>query len=466
MRKIILRELLDYLQSIQFIVLLGVCVVLFILNGFISVKAFNEQNDLYNKNFSQSQERKSTIMTNLNRQPTPLLFLSEGGGKFRPSGYTLKPKGVIDADPAGPRNFKLPVIPDLDWSFIIKIIFSLYVILLGYGTIAGEKEQGTLSLILSNSISRIKVLVAKYCAILLTVLIPLLIGGVLSLLIMGISIPQVLSKNSLVRIFVMLGLAVVYLSIFAFLSLLISALIPRSSLALLLLLAFWVLFTVFIPNISGVLSEEFSDVPSEYQMAKRVGEMTEKEVWARIDVVRERVNNGELKTEEEVKKETDRAFDMGQEDLIKHYKAYDDAMQKRARTAQNLSRISPTAMFQYASENVAQTGPHNEELFLKDIRNYANVYDDYILKKVGKLVGTSSWSFSTTFQIDGKPVHISSPQPEIYDGDKSDFPQFTETPSSLGDDLIIAFPDLAGLILWNIVLAVLAFVAFLRADVR
>jgi ABC-type transport system involved in multi-copper enzyme maturation permease subunit len=465
-RKIILRELLDYIQSIQFIVLLGVCVVLFILNGFISVKAFNEQNDLYNKNISQSQQRNSTIMTYLNRQPTPLLFLSEGGGKFRPSGYILKPKGVIDADPAGPRNFKLPVIPDLDWSFIIKIIFSLYVILLGYGTIAGEKEQGTLCLILSNSISRIKVLVAKYCAILMAVLIPLLIGGVLSLLILGISIPQVLSENSLVRILVMLGLAVVYLSIFAFLSLMISALIPRSSLALLLLLAFWVLFSVFIPNISGVLSEEFSDVPSEYQMAKRVGEMTEKEVWARIDVVRERVNNGELKTEEEVKKETDRAFDMGQEDLIKHYKAYDDAMQKRARTAQNLSRISPTAMFQYASENVAQTGPHNEELFLKDIRNYANVYDDYILKKVGKLVGTSSWSFSATFEINGKPVHISSPQPEIYDGDKSDFPLFTETPSSLGDDLKIAFPDLAGLILWNIVLAVLAFVAFLRADVR
>jgi len=264
----------------------------------------------------------------------------------------------------------------------------------------------------------------------------------------------------------MVVLAVVYLSIFAFLSLLISALIPRSSLVLLILLAFWVLFTVFIPNISGILSEEFSDIPSEYQMAKRVGEMTEKEVWARINLVRERVDKGELKTEEEVKKETDRAFDMGQEDLIKHYKAYDDAMKKRARTAQNLSRISPTAMFQYASENIAQTGPYNEELFLKDIRNYGNVYDDYIIKKVGKLVGTSSWSFSTTFQIDGKPVHISSPQPEEYQGDKSDFPQFTEIHPSLGDDLKIAFPDLAGMILWNIVLAVLAFAAFLRADVR
>lgn len=466
MRKIVLRELLDHLQSIQFFVLLGVCVILFLLNGFISVKAFKEQNTLYNKNLSQSQGFKSTRMTPLYRQPNPLLFLSEGGEKFRPSGYTLKPKGVIDAEPSGPRNFKLPVIPDLDWSFIIKIIFSLYVVLLGYGAIAGEKEQGTLRLILSNSIGRVKVLVAKYCAILLTVLIPLSVGGVLSLIISGISIPQILSINGLSRILVTLVLALVYLSIFAFLSLLISSLILRSSLVLLLLLAVWVLFTVFIPNISGILSEKLTDIPSEYQMAKRVGEMTEKEVWAGINQVRERVNKGELKTEEEVKKETDRAFDMGQEDLIKHYKAYDDAMNKRARTAQNLSRISPTALFQYASENVAQAGPNSEAWFLKDVRNFANVYDDYILKKVGKLVGTSSWSFSTTFQINGKPVHISSPQPEEYPGDKSDFPQFTETHPSLGYDLKKAFFDLAGLLLWNIVLAVLAFAVFLRADVR
>jgi ABC-type transport system involved in multi-copper enzyme maturation permease subunit len=466
MRKIILRELLDHLQSIQFFVLLGVCVILFLLNGLISVKAFEEQNALYNKNLSQSQEFKSTRMTFLYREPNPLLFLSEGGEKFRPSGYTLKPKGVIDAEPAALRNFKLPVIPNLDWSFIIKIIFSLYVVLLGFGAIADEKEHGTLRLILSNPIGRVKILVAKYCAILLTVFIPLLIGGVLSLIITGISILQVLSLNSLSRILIMLALALVYLSVFVFLSLLISSLIMRSSLVLLLLLAFWVLFTVFIPNISGIISEKLTDIPSEYQMAKRVGEMTEKEVWARINQVRERVNKGELKTEEEIKEETDRAFDRGQEDLIKHYKAYDDAMKKRARTAQNLSRISPTALFQYASENVAQTGPNSEEWFLKDVRNFANVYDDYILKKVGKLVGTSSWSFSTAFQINGKPVHIESPRPEEYQGDKSDFPQFTETHPSLGQDLKNAFFDLAGLILWNIVLAVLAFSAFLRADVR
>jgi ABC-type transport system involved in multi-copper enzyme maturation permease subunit len=466
MKKIIVRELLDHLQSIQFFVLLVMCFVLFALNGFVSVKTYKEQNVIFNKNLSQSQESKSTTMTRLYRQPNPLLFLSEGGEKFRPSGYRLKPKGGIEAEPASPRNFKMPVVPDLDWSFLIKIIFSLYVVLLSFGAISGEKEQGTLRLILSNSIGRVKVLVAKYCAILLSALIPLLLGALISLIIIGLSVPQILSLNGLSRILVMLVLAVVYLSIFALISLLFSSLIHRSSLVLLLLLAFWVLFTVFIPNISGILSEKITDIPSEYQMAKRVGELTEKELWSRIEQVRERANQGELKTEEEIKAETDRAFNAGQEGLIKHYKAYDDAMKKRARTAQNISRLSPTALFQYASENIAQSGPDSEEWFLKDIRNFSNIYDDYILRKVGKLVGTSNWSFSTYFMIEGKAVTIESPRPEEYQGDKSDFPQFTETRPSLGDGLKKAFFDLASLLIWNIVLAVGAFAAFLKADVR
>lgn len=466
MRKIIRRELLDLLQSIQFFVLLGMCFVLFTLNGIVSVKTFKEQNEAYYNHLSRSQEYRSTTQTRIRRQPNPLLFISEGGDKFRPTGFTIKPKGGIDAEPAGPRNFKMPVVPDLDWAFLIKVVFSLYVVLLSYGAISGEKEQGTLRLILSNPIGRIRVLVAKFCAILVSAFIPLLIGAFLSVILFGLSIPQILRWESLSRILLMLVLAVAYLSVFAFLSLLISSLIHRSSLGLLLLLAFWVFFAVFIPNVSGILSEKTTDVPSEYQMAKRETEMREKEVWAKIQEVRERADRGELKTEAEVRAETDKAFNEAQEDLIKHFKAYEDAMKKRSRTAQNLSRISPAAMFQYASENLARSGPDSEEWFLRDVRNFSGIYDDYILKKVGNLVGTSNWSFSTFFMIEGEAVNISSPKPEEYEGDKSDFPSFSETRPSLGYGLKRAFLDLAGLVLWNIVLSVLAFAAFLRADVR
>jgi ABC-type transport system involved in multi-copper enzyme maturation permease subunit len=337
---------------------------------------------------------------------------------------------------------------------------------LGYTAISGEKEQGTLRLVLSNSIGRVNLLMAKYTSILLTVMVPLVTGIVLSLIIIGIFVPEILTWSNLLRILMMLVLSLVYLSVFTLLSLLVSSLIHRSSLVLMILLAVWVLFAVIIPNTSGILSRRFSKVPSEYQTARQIGPMIQEQVWARIKEVRERVEKGEIKTADEAKKETDRAFNEGQDDLIKHYKSYDDAMKQRAVMALNMSRLSPTALFQYASENIAQTGTKREEHFLKDARIYATIYDRYILEKVGKVVGTANWSFGTTFMINGKRVPIDSPSPEEYQGDKSDFPHFVENQPSLALSLKDALFDIAVLMLWNIVLAVLAFSAFIFADVR
>jgi hypothetical protein len=115
---------------------------------------------------------------------------------------------------------------------------------------------------------------------------------------------------------------------------------------------------------------------------------------------------------------------------------------------------------------MAETGPRAEARFLEDVRNYSRVYDDYILKKVGKVVGTSPWSFGTGAELNGKYIPLRSPQPQEYRGDKSDFPKFSERRPTPGTAFGNALGDLAGLLVWNILLAGLAFAAFLRADVR
>jgi ABC-type transport system involved in multi-copper enzyme maturation permease subunit len=466
MKTIIKKELLDHLQSIQFSVLVVISIVLFLANGIIFVKKYDEQNSWYNEQIARLYEQPSTMGTTLHAKPNSLLFMAEGGDKYRPSGYQLYPKGRLSAMPGKIRNFKMPDIPELDWAFIIKIIFTLYVLLLGYSSISGEKEQGTLRLILSNSHGRIKFLVSKYIAIILTVSIPMVIGMLISMIILGVSIPQVFSLDNLLRILLMLMLVFAYLSIFAFLSLLVSSLVHQSSLVLLILLAVWILFAIVIPNVPSILSEEFSKVPSEYEIANHVGPMIQKQVWERIENIRKQVQQGEIETEPELKKLTDDAFEQGQQDLSKHYKSYNDAMQQRARMARNLSRISPTALFQFASENIAQTGLVQEEQFEKDAISYSAMYDDYILKKVGKVVGTSPWSFSTNIELNGKSIYIGSPYSEEYQGDKSDFPRFEESQVSIMKSLRNALLDLAGLILWNLILALLAFAAFIRCDIR
>jgi len=466
MTTLIKREFLEHLQSLQFYVLLIICIILFSVAGWISITKYDEQIEKYNKGVLNIQKSPSTRMTQCHREPNPLSIVADGGLKIEPHVLTLRPKGSISTGTSGELNFKMPEIPELDWAFIVKVIFSLYVILLAFRTISGEKEQGTLRMIMSNSVGRSRVLLGKYISILLTIIVPLILGSLISLVIILPFIPKILSLSILIRIVLMLIISIVYLSIFIFLGLLVSSLIPRSSLVLLVLLAVWICFAFIIPNISGIISDKFTRIPSEYQTAQQAGPMIQREVWERIDKIKERAMQGEFETKAEILTETNRAFEEAQYKVRGYYTNFRNSMNQRARTARNISRISPTALFQYASEGIADSGPFRQQQFMEDVEAYSKIYDDYIQSKLGKVVGASNWSFGTGMTFKGEYVDISSPYAEEYNGAKSDFPQFTEIPPSIGRNLHHALLDLAGLLLWNLILAVLAFIAFIRCDVR
>jgi len=88
------------------------------------------------------------------------------------------------------------------------------------------------------------------------------------------------------------------------------------------------------------------------------------------------------------------------------------------------------------------------------------------MKKVGKLVSTTMWSFMSSMTIGGKEVFFRSPMAEEYRGDTSDFPMFTESHPDILRSMKAALLDMTGIFLWNILLALGLFLAVLRADVR
>lgn len=457
---------MEHIQSLQFITLLILSILLFGVNGWITVKKHREHMARYNHGITEMAHYHSTTRTSLYIRPSTLVLLADGGSKHQPPGYTLEPKGRLTPMPAGQTNFKMPFIPEPDWAFIIKVIFSLYVLLLAFRGISGEKEIGTLRLVLSNTLKRNQVLLAKYVSIMLTIGIPLVAGSLVSLSIMSIFVPQVFGLSEIARISLMIVLGFFYLSIFALLGLFVSSLVDRSSVVLLILLSAWILFVIVVPNVSGILSDKLARVPSEYQTARQVGPILQEQVWARIDKVRERIKQGQLTDEKTIRKETDSAYEKGQQDVRNHYALYENAVKRRADVARNLSRLSPTGLFQFASESLADTGPRREARFLEDADAYSDIYDNYILEKVGRLVGTSPWSFGSGVTVNGKYIDISSPRPQEYEGDKSDFPQFVESNPNLAHNVQEAVLDLAGLSLWNLVFAGLAFWAISRCDVR
>lgn len=466
MKTIIRKELLDHLKSIQFIVLFAASVLLFAANGIIFIQHSSQANLGYGQHVSEAEQNPSTVFLSLYRSPNPWLFMAEGGGKDSPAGYYLSPKQTLSSMPSGPRNHRLPEIPDLDWAFIIKIVFSLYVILLGFEAVSGEKERGTLRLVLSNPVSRIKLLIGKYVAILASAAIPMLVGLIVNLAIIGVFIPSVISIQGLLRAAAIFLIGLIYLSLFVFFSLLSSSLILRSSLSLLALLSFWIILAFIIPNTSSLVAGSLSKVPDEYKVAKLVGPTLQKEVSDKIKEVQVRAQKGEFKTEKEVLDETKLIFSESQDSIRKLYTDYDIAMKRRGDLGRDISCISPVALFQYSLESLAGTGPGADDRFLKDVQMYSRTYDTYVLKKVGEVIGTSPFFFTVYITLNGRQIPIQSPFPQEYQGDKSDFPKYSESKPGLLEAFASVLWNVATLLTWNIIGAVLAFLAFARADAR
>jgi ABC-type transport system involved in multi-copper enzyme maturation permease subunit len=457
MKTIIRREFLDHVQSLQFMVLFVLSLALFAGNGFVFVKSYAERTETYQRNLTFMNDSKSTVRLQLFRRPNPLAFVADGGEDKRPSEYDLLPGGEISAGAANRRTFKLPAVPPLDWSFIIGTLFSLYAILLGYGSISGEKEQGTLRLVLANPLGRGKLLSAKYVANLLVLLVPFLAGAYF---------PQSLTLTNMSRAGLVFILALAYISLFAFLSLLFSALVPHTAIGLLALLAVWVVFAVVIPSSSVILGEKLSRAPREIQTARMFEPMVGKELDFRIEEIVKKAERGGFKTEEDMRAAADQAFEEGKVKVKQFYEDFRRTQRQRLEAVKNLSRLSPAALFQYAAEGVIGSGSGGDDRFLRQVQEYSRVYDAYILKKLGKVVQMSGFSFSENVNFNGKKTRLDSPESREYEGDKSDFPVFYERQDSLWTGLKSALGDLAGLVLWNIILAGLAFSAFIRMDVR
>ena len=117
------------------------------------------------------------------RQPDPLQIFVSGVnndvGRFsnvnREHGVKLQNSSYSD-DPI------FAVFRNIDFTFIITIVLSLFAIMFTYNSINGEKEEGTLRLVFSNSISRAEFIGSKIVGSWLGLVVPLLIPILMSFL--------------------------------------------------------------------------------------------------------------------------------------------------------------------------------------------------------------------------------------------------------------------------------------------
>ncbi|MBT3343786.1 MAG: ABC transporter permease subunit [Gemmatimonadetes bacterium] len=264
MQIILMQQLREYFSSLRVQLGLLIVVAFFSINGLTSAWRMEQVDDQQQRGRAQVEDRldveslyeASNTWLRAEGQATGTEFIAEGGFKWmwgrldfllnwaHPSWFFV----------ARDVNFWMTRFDDIDWLLVVRIVLSFLCIVLAYDGISGEVERGTLRQILANPLSRARLLTAKYLAGLLVVMVATLVGAVVSLLVL--SLHGAIQFNLV--LFTGIGLFVLgtmlYVSLFLFLALGVSALVRNSVASLVLLTLAWAVFVVVVPQTSYLIA--------------------------------------------------------------------------------------------------------------------------------------------------------------------------------------------------------------------
>ncbi len=481
---ILYKELREIIGTTKFAATFGICSILIILTFFTGVK--NYQTGMQEYTDSKAAElQKYEKYTEWGQvgdhrvflPPSPLASLIMGvsndiGRSANIDGLNRPSIGdsVYGEQPV------FAVFRFLDLEFVFQIILSLFAILFAFDSVNGEKERGTLRLSFANSVPRASYIFGKllgsFLALALPLLIPVLIGMLL-LPLMGLT----LSNNEWVRLglFVICGL--LYLGVFLTLSVFISCLTQRSSSSFLFLLVIWVCSVLIIPRASVLIAGNIIEVPStssiyyqRLQLERQNSTDMEKKVGAFFkELTLERQSQGENQGQEALDKTQNRIDDFLQnitdennekvEKLTSRLNEERRNMQiGQEKLAFGISRISPAAAFTLAATTLSGTSLELKNSFQERSEEYSGAFADFLREKTGHNVGRPR------IMIRVKPMEEKKEPPRPIN--PGEIPEFVYQAPELSVLFKNALPDIALLILFNLIFFSGAFLSFLRYDLR
>lgn len=390
------------------------------------------------------------------RFPPPLAGLARGLHGELPSVATLDRKGMTFSRGQGVDNPTRSLFGAIDLLFIVKFILSLVAIALSYDLISGEKELGTLRLVLSHPVPRDSLLLGKVLAAAVTLLLPFAFAALLSLLLLQLVGGQALSTGrTWAEAILLLLVSALYLCVFVNLGALVSCLTRRSVSSMMILLAIWGAWVAVIPQASGLLAEVVSPAESteSFQLRKKLLERD-------IDRQRGAALRPYFGRDDyaEVREPIAARFDEELHRLeTRMEETFENQRRTQSRTALALASLSPAASLSFAATALAGTGPETAERFRHRLADFQEVLDRDLF--AGTFVDRAIPSSGSGNRAVGgfgiaKPVDLAT------------VPRFVFQPPPLAEVLATIWPQVILLAAFNGIFFALAYWRFRRFDVR
>ncbi len=476
LKTIVSKELLDQMSSLRFITGLILSLVVTVTATVILTNNYEQEQDDYRMRISMQDDFLSNY-AHTNRI-NPMIQPEKPPSRFKPLIMGL----ADDADLGSFDDNPLPLLfPPLDLIFIVTIIFSLMAILFGYDSICGEREKGTLRLMLSGNLSRAKLLLGKWLGGTLALTIPFILSLIIGLLYIIIHPSIMWSAGDWLTILLLVIASISYISLFYLLAITISSFSHSSSFSVLTSLFIWVLLVLAVPNLSPYLSAQFFHIPSVNRVEKEMNRLRgierdelgrqmqqdldqryrreHPQFWnwyanASQDEIRKRVATDAQFAEQYQQYRNDESGVWREANRIQGEKAQvlrrDLEMKAGVQTwvAKHIACLSPYADFVYLATDLTGTGLEGNKNFRQQFGQYYQRFQEYLDGKVEEAQATDPTFNSNDFI------------------DLSDRPRFSYKIESLSGRLATVLPYWGILLLCNIILYLLSFTVFQKYDIR
>lgn len=510
------KEFQNNIVTPGFIVGLLLCLVLIPYTVYTGIKTYENRLTQYEQDVKSADDvyQKSQIYKQVNplivKPVSPLSIFSTGISEQTGSKVKLdnKQKPVFSSNIVflNENPFLVGTMP-LDFTTALTILLSLLGILFSYDILSQEKEQGTLKLALSNSMSRSVFYFGKIAGIFLILLPILIICFLIIFIIIQLSPSIQFSSSDYGRIGMLIFMSLIYFAFFVFLGGFISSRTKSSTSSIIINLFIWCFLMFLLPNTATFLGKNITRA-QDYKQLEHNMAVIDKEFWdVQYPEIENTLKNENLSLEgynfcaggdwdggnmifftprssmayERRKKEITNPILLANCDRRWNIQsAYLQEVYQQEKTVRYLSCLSPSEIFKHVASSLCKTGMESETHFMDQVRQFQDVFYGYFVQN--KIY--SSYAYFTPqkeadFPADwdeasrNAKIWEETAKPEsTFDFtsfgyiDTSEFPRFTYAQPTLGSDLSDQIYLLVGILVICVLLFWASFISFIRYDIR
>ena len=499
---VIQREFVSNVLTSRFMIGFIVCLLSTAVAVFVQVDDYEKRLAGYNTAVREAEVEArawklySKIKPKAHRKPNPLGIFNVGTENFGANTVTVElgkpifelsfPIWQAPTQKRGSDNPFLAMFLTVDVVFIFKIVLSALAILFAYNTISGEREDGTLKLVLSNAIPRDTIVLGKYLGGMLSLFPIVLMSLIVALIIALSSRVTAFDGNDIAHVVLIFAVSLLYVSTWYLLGLLLSIWTKTAATTLILSMFIWVILTSVHSNAVAFAVDKFPPYKSNPESAALRPAF---DVWDQFKKERDAYikQRGYSKLTDPITWEpetrhtgTGKGSASGGYYLIESYSVtnvtkadtsifqemlgYQEQLrveyankaeeilnkpgeerERNAKFADVLSRISFADTYDFAVGTITGTDRQNYNDFIQNARTYKREVVEYLKDK-------EAFSSRAWFSDDKGAAEL------------TDLPVFEHRCLSLAESLSRASVDILILLVWNIVLFMTAYVSFLRYD--